>query len=243
MQKSKDTNESGWKTATRPKKRGRKNNEQQVNQSNKPSNKPPVNRSNRSNPSNPSNNRSEYGRYIKTDDKWSRLPNRNQYGRIDGRQYVAKTKKNTEYTPPQPVYNGPDFAGLISKNDETLDVNTSGGDTENTEHKSIVIPIPRIPMRFRNSVRNQVPRINTNNSYGAWEFAYFNNILDLHSIFADAIDEIGIDGVDTNSADFIHVFGKFIKECSSGEISPYIEDLTETEEMAYMAYTIKRNEY
>jgi hypothetical protein len=232
MQNSKDTNESGWQTTTRRNKSNRKNN-QSNNQSN-------------NGKGTPGSGRRECD---KKEDKWSQRPHRNQTGRNCGQSNFSNIKKSTEqkkYTqPPQPVYTGPDFASLIPKHDPTSNEDVSEYDyvddyTKNPEYSSIVIPI--ITSRFRPSVRNQVPKPNTNNSYDTWEFIYFQHILELHDIFADAINELGISRIDTKSADFLHVFGKFIRECSSGKISPHVEDLTERQEHMYIEYTIKRNE-
>ena len=223
MQKSKDTNESNWKTATR---RNKRNNRPD----NRPDNRPPG-------------NQYEGGTVYNKQDKWSRRPDRNKSGRNWEQSIIKNTKKNTEkneYTSQQPIYNGPNFSKLI-QTDESAP-NESDRNTENTEYSSIVdYHIPKLVKRFRPSVRNQVPRTNTNNSYDTWEFTYFKHILDLHSIFANAIHKLGIPGIDTNSYNFLYVFGKFIRECSSGEISPYIEDLTERDKQVYMEYTIKRN--
>ena len=96
------------------------------------------------------------------------------------------------------------------------------------------IIIPNIP-RNRYSHRHQNSKINIQNSYNTWEFIYFNHLIELKSI----IDRyFSILDIDTNTYYFIDNFFQFIRECSSGEISNYIEPLNEDDEKLY--YEFKR---
>jgi hypothetical protein len=216
MQKSKDTKESVWQTATRNNKRN--------------------NRQNTNRPDNRVNNESGY--------KEEKQPGRNQIRRNRDQQNVEKTRKNIEqkkYT--QPEYTGPDFSIIIPKNENKPDTNKPEDVNSNdTDHSTnVVFPIPKLT-KFRPSTKNQIPLRYSNSSYGTWEITYFKHLLNLCDIFTNAINELDIQYVDTKSADFLHVFGKFIRSCSSGKISPYMEDLNEKEEKIYIEYAIKRNE-
>lgn len=79
----------------------------------------------------------------------------------------------------------------------------------------------------------------SHSSYDAWEYSYFQYILDLHDIFTKNIDQFGIKGV--NTANFIDVFSHFIYDCSSGEISPFLDKLPLHIENLYSEFDIKRN--
>jgi hypothetical protein len=214
MQKSKDTDESKWQTAKRYNKRDNRQN----------------------------TNKSEY-KGPTTEYKQQKLSGRNQNGRNHRQQNSEKTRKSNEQKYIQPVYTGPDFASLIGKIEPEINKNTSEDITTDDAKYStdIIIPIPKLT-KFRRSVKNQIPLQQSNNSYSTWELTYFKHILEIHSIFANAIDELGFSHINTKSADFLHIFGKFIRKCSSGKISPYIEELTNEEEQIYLEYTIKRNE-
>ena len=97
--------------------------------------------------------------------------------------------------------------------------------------------------RNRMSVRNQAPAAYANNSYDAWEHTYFKHILDLHEIFMNDFRNLKIPDFDPCSASFLYTFGQFVRECSSGEISPYVDDLSEDLENFYCEYIIKRQEF
>jgi hypothetical protein len=99
---------------------------------------------------------------------------------------------------------------------------------------------PAIYKNYRKSVRNQNPRLNTTVTYNKWESTYFQHILDLAEIFSNGIDEINLD-VTTNNFDFLDYFGRFIKDSSSGEISPYVEEMNKNTKEFYIEFDIKRN--
>jgi hypothetical protein len=81
----------------------------------------------------------------------------------------------------------------------------------------------------------------SNCSYDTWEFFYFKYILDLYEIFLNGVSQLNL-GVDVNSIDTFDKFAKFIRKCSSGEISPYLETIENTGlESLYNEFTIKRN--
>jgi hypothetical protein len=115
---------------------------------------------------------------------------------------------------------------------------------ENTESKIIsksniisskTSTIPVITRReFQKTVRNRY-----NCSYGVWEYTYFKHILDLHTIFSNGIKKLGIE---TDTINFLDKFCYFIRESSSGKISPFIEILNDPTVELYSEFTIKRNE-
>lgn len=95
-------------------------------------------------------------------------------------------------------------------------------------------------VRPKLSVRNKVTK-SSNCSYDTWEFFYFKYIVDLYEIFLNGINQLDT-GIDVNSVDTFDKFSKFIRKCSSGEISPYLETIENTGlESVYNEFTIKRN--
>lgn len=172
------------------------------------------------------NNRNKSGRTYK---KSEQLPDSSKQSNISTNQSS------------QQIYNGLNFSKLISSFKTDTQNNNAVDDTVYTEN--IPINIPRIINQHGQSVRNRTSKPNQNVSYDTWEFTYFRHILKLRDIFSKCVIELQIPGVDTRSADFFNIFGKFIRECSSGEISPYIEKLNEKEEKIYLEYIIKRNNF
>ena len=96
-----------------------------------------------------------------------------------------------------------------------------------------------LPSR-RKLVRNQIPK-NRESSLDSWEYAYFKHIINLRHIFVEGIKKLKISTkIDTKYVDFFNNFSRFIKVYSSGEISPYLEELNEYEENMYFKYTIAK---
>ena len=221
MQQEKDNQESGWKTAS-----GRKNRHNKKSEYGK-----------------------EYGGTRRGDrgDRGTRRIDRNKSQRTwtgTNQKTIQKSKIYKSKQPHRHVYKGPNYSQLISslKSNESDD-NEPVDNSNDTDHRSVnIVNIPRVPSRLRKSVRNQNPKPNQNVSYDTWEFTYFKHILALHDIFSGCIDDLGIPGINTKSAGFLNIFANFIRDCSSGEVSPYIEELTEYESNIYLEYVIKRNE-
>jgi hypothetical protein len=95
-------------------------------------------------------------------------------------------------------------------------------------------------VRPKLAIRNKVTK-SSNCSYDTWEFFYFKYIVDLYEIFLNGINQLDT-GIDVNSVDTFDKFSKFIRKCSSGEISPYLETIENTGlESLYNEFTIKRN--
>ena len=95
-------------------------------------------------------------------------------------------------------------------------------------------------VRPKLSVRKKVTK-SSNCSYDTWEFFYFKYIVDLYEIFLNGINQLDT-GIDVNSVDTFDKFSKFIRKCSSGEISPYLETIENSGlESMYNEFTIKRN--
>ena len=131
------------------------------------------------------------------------------------------------------------YADIILKpehNENTICSDKITNDTNN----SVIIPI-RIPSYGkRQTVRNQVPKINKNVSYHLWEYTYFQHILDLKAIFSKCSQMLDID---INTVNFLDIFSHFIRDNSSGHISPYIEHLNENSNHIYSNFTTLRNEF
>ena len=145
--------------------------------------------------------------------------------------------------PPEPVYvppAGPNYSSITKEDEQEQkqekDVVVA---PEKREFRTIVPNIPR-SNRNRTTVRNQVPRPNNNVSFDVWEHTYFKNVLELSDIFSEGANKLDID---TDSSNFLDIFSHFVRDCSSGEISPFIEELDPKTDEFYMEYTIKRNDF
>ena len=116
---------------------------------------------------------------------------------------------------------------------------------ENTESKTIsksnIISSNTsiIPIITRRGIQKTRAQHRYNCSYGVWEYTYFKHILDLHTIFSNGIRKLGIE---TDTINFLDKFCYFIRESSSGKISPFIEILNDATVELYSEFTIKRNE-
>lgn len=188
--------------------------------------------------------------FYQEDRKWSRATVFKTESKRRVREPVVPdfpelVKGNEIQTPNIPA--GPKWSNLIGedvKNAKDV-ISMIEEDTNDAAYTGIV---PISLKRFRGnrpSVRNQVPRPNYNASHGTWELTYFKHILELQRIFADGIRDLGIPGLGVDSFEFLEVFSHFIKECSSGEISPYVDGVDSTNdkglEELYFQYMIKRN--
>jgi hypothetical protein len=151
-------------------------------------------------------------------------------------KYECKPKP--VYTPPVPT--GPNYASVTKDVEQKSEIITTVISRPGEQKSEIIAPtIPR-PNRQRQTTRNQVPRPNNNNSFGSWEHVYFKHVLDLSDIFSKGISKLDFN---TKSFNFINIFSHFIRDVSSGEISPYIEELDAKTDQFYMEYTIKRNNF
>ena len=113
---------------------------------------------------------------------------------------------------------------------------------ENTKSEIIsksTINTSIIPIITRRGFQKTRAQHRYNGSYGVWEYTYFKHILDLHTIFSNGIRKLGIE---TDTINFLDKFCYFIRESSSGKISPFIEILNDPTEELYSEFTIKRNE-
>lgn len=79
-------------------------------------------------------------------------------------------------------------------------------------------------------------------NYVFWELTYYEHLLEMRDMYADAILKINPDmKMQIYSPSFFKDFSRMIWENSTGEISPHVEDLTEAGEVSYMNYRIKGN--
>jgi len=118
------------------------------------------------------------------------------------------------------------YSSIVSKSNNKPDVSIEV--TSNDEYTEI--PIPSI---------YPIPRGNCGR--GAWEIAYFREILELRKIFIDGMKQIEPE-CELRSYEFLDNFSQFLYEASSRRISPYLEPLNANLEHVYSQYTIKRNE-
>lgn len=165
-------------------------------------------------------------RYDTEPDRFSRFQNESE------KQH--KPPPEPVYVPP-PIPTGPNYANVTKEDEPEKDVVVN---PEEREYRTIV---PKIPTyRSKPTVRNQVPKPNNSNSFGVWEHTYFKHVLELSDIFSEGANKLGID---TDSINFLDIFSNFVRDCSSGEISPFIEELDPKTDEFYLEYTIKRNEF
>jgi hypothetical protein len=79
-------------------------------------------------------------------------------------------------------------------------------------------------------------------NYVFWELTYYEHLLEMRDMYADVILRTNPDmKIQIYSPSFFKDFSRMIWENSSGEISPYVEDLTDAGENSYMNYRIKSN--
>jgi hypothetical protein len=220
-------NSNPWCTVNRSKKKSR----------NKPLDRSRTGSRNRSRePSRDSRPRNESSRRYDTEpDKFSRRPDRfSRFQNESEKQH--KPPPEPVYVPP-PIPTGPNYAS-VTKEDEPEPEKDVVVNPEEREYRTVV---PKIPTyRSKPTVRNQVPKPNNNNSFGVWEHTYFKHVLELSDIFSEGANKLGID---TDSINFLDIFSNFVRDCSSGEISPFIEELDPKTDEFYLEYTIKRNEF
>lgn len=132
------------------------------------------------------------------------------------------------------------YANIILKPEHNENTICSDENTNDTNNSVVRIPI-RIPSYGkRQTVHNQIPKINKNVSYHLWEYTYFQHILDLKEIFSKCSQMLDID---INTVNFLNTFSHFIRDNSSGHISPYIEHLNENSNHIYSNFTTLRNEF
>lgn len=220
-------NSNPWCTVKRSKKKSR----------NKPLDRSRTGSRNKSRePSRDSRPRNESSRRYDTEpDRFSRRPDRfSRFQNESEKQH--KPPPEPVYVPP-PIPTGPNYAS-VTKEDEPEPEKDVVVNPEEREYRTIV---PKIPTyRSKPTVRNQVPKPNNNNSFGVWEHTYFKHVLELSDIFSEGANKLGID---TDSINFLDIFSNFVRDCSSGEISPFIEELDPKTDEFYLEYTIKRNEF
>lgn len=174
------------------------------------------------------------GRYIRNNNTWSTL----EFSKKESIQKdESKTKLIGDKSPVYKPYisTGSNYANVLKRSDNESSGFIKSNDIGYITHDRKVIPRGRIGK----TVRNQVPKSNINVSNDVWEYRYFKHILDLNDIFSEGANKLGIE---TNTVNFLDIFSKFIRDCSSGEISRFIEDLDEQTEDSYLEFTIKRNE-
>ena len=168
---------------------------------------------------------------------WTEKISRKERKNKNRKQSMPDPGRNTiVYESKQPT-NTKNYASII-KPDSKHDIKSQSLDNETYEYKHELITSIRTRKR---RVRNQIPK-DRYSSIEAWEYAYFTYIIDLKNIFFEGVRNLNIGGLDTNSVNFFSNFSNFIKDYSSGEITPYIEELNEYEENMYNNYVIEKSE-
>lgn len=191
-----------------------------------------------------SNNKEKSNEFYQEDRRWTR-----------DRYFQDKTnrRKRESTTPDFPKLSesqststsfsqsGPKWSNIINKDTEHITSNVE------SEYSKIEGDIIRgnflLNTQYKNEnlcVRNQVPRNNYNVSYSTWEISYFKYLIDLYDIFCEGIKKLNIPYLDT--VESFENFCYFIRDVSSGEISPYLDSIENTDVMdTYYEYIIKRD--
>jgi hypothetical protein len=162
---------------------------------------------------------------------WTEKISRKERKNKNRKQSLSDPRRNTI------VYesNTKNYASII-KPDSKQDIKSQSVVNETCEYKHEFIKSIRTRKR---RVRNQIPKDRCS-SIEAWEYAYFTYIIDLKNIFVEGVNMLGLD---TNSVDFFSNFSNFIKDCSSGEITPYIQELNDYEENMYNNYISEKESF
>jgi len=198
-----------------------------------------------------SNNQEKPNQFYQEDRKWTR----DKYFRDKSNRRVRKSTttdfpklSGSQSTSTPFTHSGPKWSNLITKD---TDKNTNDDDEdENSKIESDIIRgnfLLNTKYKSKNlCVRNQVPKNNYNASYSSWEISYFKYLIDLYNIFCEGMEELEIPYLDTNEV--FENFCYFIRDSSSGEISPYLDsidnNIMNNLEDTYYEYTIKRdNQY
>ena len=197
------------------------------------------------------NNEEKSRQFYQEDRRWTR--DRCFRDKSDRRKRKSTTTafpklSNSQSIPTTCSQSGPKWSNIINKD---ADQNTN--DDDEGEYSKIESDIIRgnflLDTKYKSQnlcVRNQVPKNNYNVSYSTWEISYFKYLIDLYNIFCKGIEKLNIPYLDTTEV--FENFCYFIREASSGEISPYLDsidniDMNEIEDV-YYEYTIKRdNQY
>jgi len=170
-----------------------------------------------------SNNEGYRGRYNKRDKrrKKTKSVESNQYNALKELDNVSKGSDTKMFEN--------EYCNIIKKTEETT-----------TDVDNIT------PERYSNMFikRPDMTRINKP-SYDVWEYTYFKHIIELKDIFVRNMEKYcdrSITHFIDSDNDFFDFFSNFIRDCSSGDISPYVEHLNNGEESLYFEFDIKRNE-
>lgn len=152
---------------------------------------------------------------------------------IQGKQCNTEVKDHEHQ--PIPIKHpslGRAYANMVIKSEHEPENITTN--EVNTISKSCTI-IPKCPRanERKETVSNQVPQLYTNASYGVWEHTYFQHVLNLAKIFSNGTRNLGIQ---TNTIDFLDTFSHFIRDVSTGQISPYIEELNKDTDEFYLNF-------
>tara|TARA_Y100000389_G_C17406434_1_gene488341 strand:- start:498 stop:1181 length:684 start_codon:yes stop_codon:yes gene_type:complete len=197
-----------------------------------------------------SNNEEKSNKFYQEDRRWTRDKYfRDKSNRRERKSTTTDFPKLSESQSTSIPYtqSGPKWSNLINKDtDKNADDNTD----ENIKIESDVIRGNfLLNTQYKTQkfcVRNQVPKNNYNVSYSNWEISYFKYLIDLYNIFCEGMKKLEIPYLDT--IEVFENFCYFIRDSSSGEISPYLDsidnNLINNLEDIYYEYTIKRyNQY
>jgi len=102
----------------------------------------------------------------------------------------------------------------------------------------VYVSVPRIRRKYLTKYTSST---SGNSSHASWELAYYHPLLQLYNIFMDGMYKL--DPNFPENRDTFYNFSNFVYNVSSTHISPYLEDLTPTQEDEYLLYTIKRQDF
>lgn len=188
------------------------------------------------------NNKEKSNEFYQEDSRWAR--DRYFQDKTNRRKRESTTKYFPKLSESQSIstsfsQSGPKWSNIINKDTEHI---TSNSENEYSKIESDIIR-GNFLLKTQNKnfcVRNQVPRYNYNVSYSTWEMSYFKYLIDLYDIFCEGIKKLNIPYLET--VESFENFCYFIRDVSSGEISPYLDSIDNTDDMdTYCEYIIKRD--
>lgn len=186
-----------------------------------------------------SNNEEKSNQFYQEDRRWTRDKSNRREWKSTTTDFPKLYGSQSTSTPF--IQSGPKWSNLINK-----DTNKNTDDDDDDENSKIESDIIRgnflLNTQYKTQnfcVRNQVPKNNYNVSYCNWEISYFKYLIDLYNIFCEGMKKLEIPYLDT--IEVFENFCYFIRDSSSGEISPYLDSIDNNLEDTYYEYTIKRN--
>lgn len=134
------------------------------------------------------------------------------------------------------------FTSLFSSEKINVSDGTENMD-ENESNKSYMCVLPNLFQQKQ--VTNYTPPTNRGNNVSkeTWERYYLTHLLNMYDIFQSHIKKLNpYLYFELQYRDFFDNFSWFIRDCSSGYISPYLEQIDPKLEELYIEYLSDKND-